>query len=89
MQLVGAPFSYIRGPAIVEGLLLGGIGAALALIVISVLYSTLSGWIGPDLAGLSGSTHLRFLGWFEAAIILLGGISVGAAAGTVASRAAR
>ena len=32
MQLVGAPFSYIRGPAIVEGLLLGGIGAAVALV---------------------------------------------------------
>ena len=89
MQLVGAPFSYIRGPAIVEGLLLGGTGAAVALIAISVLYSSLSGWLGPDLAGLSGSTHLRFLGWFEVAIILLGGIGVGAAAGTVASRAAR
>ena len=32
MQLVGAPFSYIRGPFIVEGLLLGGIGAAVALV---------------------------------------------------------
>jgi cell division transport system permease protein len=89
MQLVGAPFSYIQGPAIFEGLLLGGIGAAIALVAIAVLYSTLSGWLGPDLAGLSGSTHLRFLGPFEIVIILFGGLSVGAAAGTVASRAAR
>lgn len=89
MQLVGAPFSYIRGPAIFEGLLLGGIGAAVALVVIAVLYSTLSGWLGPDLAGLSGSAQLRFLGPLEIAMILLGGIGVGAAAGTVASRAAR
>ena len=27
MQLVGAPFTFIRGPFVVEGLLLGGIGA--------------------------------------------------------------
>jgi cell division transport system permease protein len=89
MQLVGAPFSYIRGPAIVEGLLLGGIGAVVALVTIAVLYSTLSGWLGPDLAGLSGSMPLRFLGPFEIALVVLGGIGVGAAAGTVASRAAR
>lgn len=89
MELVGAPFSYIRGPAIFEGLLLGGIGAAVALIAIAVLYSTLSRWLGPNLAGLSGITQLRFLGPAEFAIILLGGVGVGAVAGTVASRAAR
>ena len=62
MQLVGAPFSYIRGPAIVEGLLLGGIGAAVALVAIAILYSTLSGWLGTDLAGLVGIGQMRFLG---------------------------
>ena len=87
MQLVGAPFSYIRGPAIVEGSLLGGVGAVVALITISILYSTLAGWVGPNLAGLAGATPLRFLGPAEFAIIVLGGIGVGAAAGTVASRA--
>lgn len=89
MQLVGAPLSYIRGPAIVEGLLLGGIGAALALIVISILYSSLVRWLGADLAGLIGIGQLHFLGVFEIAILLLGGVGVGAAAGTVASRAVR
>lgn len=29
MQLVGAPFSYVRSPASVEGLLLGGLGAGI------------------------------------------------------------
>lgn len=87
MQLVGAPFSYIRGPAVVEGLLLGGIGAAVALAAIALLYSTLAGWVGPNLTGLSGGAPLRFLGPLEFAIILLGGIGVGALAGTVASRA--
>ena len=89
MKLVGAPFSYIRGPSIVEGLFLGGIGAALALVVISLLYSSLVRWLGSDLAGFVGLGQLHFLGAFEIAIMLLGGVSVGAAAGTVASRAAR
>src|SRR5688572_31843059 len=34
MALVGAPFSYIRGPFVCEGLLLGGLGAAVALMVV-------------------------------------------------------
>lgn len=89
MQLVGAPFSYIRGPAVVEGLLLGGIGATLALIAIAVLYSTALRWLGSDLAGLVGLGQLHFLGALEIAIMLLGGVGVGAAAGTVAARAVR
>jgi cell division transport system permease protein len=87
MQLVGAPFTYIRGPAIVEGLLLGGIGALLALVAISILYSSLVRWLGADLAGFVGLGQLHFLGAFEIAIMLLGGVGVGAAAGTIASRA--
>jgi len=88
MALVGAPFSYIRGPFVVEGLLLGGLGAAVALVAVSILYSLLGQWIGSDLAGLAGQGQLRFLGYGEIAVMLLGGVSVGAAAGTLASRAA-
>ena len=89
MQLVGAPFTYIRGPFIMEGLLLGGIGAAVALAAIAVLYSMLSRWLGSDLAGFAGIGQLRFLGFTEFVMMLLGGVGVGAAAGTVASRAVR
>lgn len=89
MQLVGAPFSYIRGPSIVEGLMLGGFGAAIALATVAVGYSALSRWLGSDLAGLTGLAALRFLGGFEIAVMLVGGIAVGAAAGVVASRAVR
>ena len=89
MQLVGAPFSYIRGPFIVEGLLLGGAGATVALAVVGVLYSTLVRWLGPDLAGLATAGQLQFLGFREVAIMLLGGLAVGALAGTAASRSAR
>jgi cell division transport system permease protein len=89
MQLVGAPFSFIRGPAIVEGLLLGGIGAAVALLAVAILYSTVSRWLGSDLAGLVGLGQIRFLGMTEFVMMLLGGVGVGSAAGLVASRAVR
>ncbi len=89
MKLVGAPFSYIRGPAVVEGLMLGCIGAAVALAAIAILYSTLSRWLGSDLAGYGVIGQLRFLGLTEFVMMLLGGVGVGAAAGSVASRAVR
>jgi cell division transport system permease protein len=88
MALVGAPFSYIRGPFIVEGLLLGGFGAGVALAVIGVLYSFAGQWAGSDIAGLTGEGQLRFLGYGGMFIMVVGGILVGAAAGTLASRAA-
>lgn len=89
MQLVGAPFSYIRGPFIVEGLLLGGAGAVVAWMAVAGLYWALARWLGADLAGLVGEGQLRFLGFRETALMLLGGLGVGAAAGTVASRSAK
>lgn len=89
MQLVGAPFSYIRGPFIVEGLLLGGIGAAVAFVAVGILFTMVGSWLGPGLAGLTGGEPLLFLGVREGAILLLGGLAVGAAAGALASRAVK
>jgi cell division transport system permease protein len=85
MALVGAPFSYIRGPFVVEGLLLGGLGAAVALAAVRVLYSFAGRWLGSDIAGLTAAGQLRFLGVGEIALTLIGGILVGAVAGTLAS----
>jgi cell division transport system permease protein len=89
MQLVGAPFSYIRGPSVVEGMLLGGFGAAVALAAIAVLFTLAGRWLGPDLAGLTGGAQLRFLGIGEGAILLLGGLAVGAGAGALAARSVK
>jgi cell division transport system permease protein len=86
MELVGAPFSYLRGPFVVEGLLLGGVGAAVGLITISILYSVLSRSVGSDLAGLVGDGQVRFLGLGDMLLMILAGLAVGAAAGTLASR---
>jgi len=57
--------------------------------VIAILYSTLSRSLGSDLAGYAGVGQLRFLGITEFVMMLLGGVGVGALAGTVASRAVR
>ena len=89
MALVGAPFSYIRGPFIMEGLLLGGAGAIVALVAVAVLYYVIGQSVGSNLAGLTPDGQLRFLGFADVATMILGGLLVGAAAGTLASRAAR
>jgi cell division transport system permease protein len=86
MELVGAPFSYIRGPFVVEGLLLGGLGAAVGLITISILYSVLSRAVGTDLGGLVADGQVRVLGFGEMFLMIVAGLAVGAAAGTLASR---
>ena len=89
MQLVGAPFGYIRGPFVMEGLLLGVMGAAVAVVIVAGLHAALVRALGADLSGITGVQQLRFLGWQEMAGMVMGGLLVGALAGTVASRAVR
>ena len=89
MQLVGAPFSFIRGPFVAEGFLLGGLGAVLAFAALWTGHSLLLGWLGADMAGAIGEGTARFLGLREISILLFGGLGVGAASGAVASRAAK
>ena len=82
MQLVGAPFSYIRGPAIVEGLLLGGIGAAVALVgdCIPVFDAVAVAGLRPRRAW-PASASCGSSGLQNSSMMLLGGVGVGAAAG--------
>jgi cell division transport system permease protein len=87
MQLVGAPFSFIRGPSVVEGLLLGGAGAAVALALVWLLYLAVSGSVGAQVAQAIGESGLRFLGLTDTFLMLAGGLAVGATAGALASRA--
>jgi cell division transport system permease protein len=89
MQLVGAPFRVIRGPFVAEGLLLGGLGAVIAFAALWIGHTMLLRSLGADVAGALGGGTAQFLGFREIAILLLGGIGVGAASGAVASRAAR
>jgi cell division protein FtsX len=89
MQLVGAPFSFIRGPFVAEGVLLGGLGAAFAFAALWAGHTLLLRWLGADMAGALGAGTAQFLGLREISILLLGGLGVGAASGAVASRAAK
>lgn len=88
MQLVGAPYTFIRGPSIAEGMLLGGIGALIALLVLWVVFA-LGG--APVVAAIGewGSVEPpRFLRMRESAGLVLAGLLVGGVAGLVASRGA-
>lgn len=89
MQLVGAPFGFIRGPFVVEGLLLGGIGALLALLVLTGGYGSVRGWLGPELSGLLPGEGVSFLSLADMVLLSGAGLGVGALAGFVASRSAR
>lgn len=89
MQLVGAPFAFIRGPSVVEGLLLGGAGAALALLLVWALYTIVGRTVGPEVAAFIGEGGLHFLGFTQVFLMLGGGLAVGAAAGALASRSVR
>jgi cell division transport system permease protein len=89
MQLVGAPFGFIRGPFVVEGLLLGGIGALLALLVLGGGYASVRGWLRPALSGLLAGDAVSFLSFGDMLLLVGAGLGVGALAGVVASRSAR
>jgi cell division transport system permease protein len=87
MELVGAPFTYIRGPAVAEGTLLGAIGALLSLAVLWVVFSTMRTEFNELAAAWGSAGDLRFLSWRDAALLLITGVIVGAFAGMIAARA--
>ena len=89
MQLVGAPFAFIRGPSIAEGTILGGVGALLSIVILWVLFAATREQLAAALAEWGSVGALRFLAFSEAALLVVSGLLVGGVAGLVASRAAR
>jgi cell division transport system permease protein len=89
MRLVGAPFAFIRGPSIAEGTLIGGAGAALALVLLWALFSTASRrWAGA-LTAFGTLGDVRFLAASEITIVVVAALVVGGLTGTLVSRAVR
>lgn len=89
MALVGAPFAFVRGPFIVEGMLQGVIGAVVALVALLAAYWLLVSRVDAGLGDVLGPEGLRFLGFGGVLLVLAAGIAVGGLAGTLASRGAR
>ncbi len=79
MQLVGAPFAYVRGPFVAEGILQGGIGAIVALIALTIAFYFVR----------TKFTALTFLALPMAVILLLSGILLGCLGGYVVARRVR
>lgn len=79
MQLVGAPFAYVRGPFVTEGILQGGLGALLAL----------AGLVLTFLLVRAKFADLAFLPWSMAVALLMGGMLLGFIGGYVVARRVR
>jgi len=86
MELVGAPLAFIRGPFVAEGLLQGGIGAAVAIVALWLGFLVAKGWWGDALSAALNGAALEFLPLRTCAALLVGGMAVGAAGGFAAAR---
>ena len=86
MQLVGAPQVYIRGPFVMEGLLQGGTGAALALVALLTAFALVRARYLVPLASTIDISSVRFLPVELCALVVVGGMLVGCVGGIVAAR---
>jgi cell division transport system permease protein len=89
MQLVGAPFAFIRGPFVAEGILQGGAGAVVAIVLLWAIFLTGKAWYGHlALEGL-GLTTLTFLPVGMLLTLVAGGMLLGCVGGLIVARTVR
>jgi cell division transport system permease protein len=86
MQLVGSPISFIRGPFVAEGVMQGGVGAALALGLLRIGFAVTNAWWGGELTAMLDGASVSFLPPALSAMVVAGGMVVGAIGGFAASR---
>lgn len=86
MQLVGAPFAYVRGPFVAEGILQGGVGAVAAIVALGVAFQLVRARL---LAGALGASDLTFLSLPIVVVLLMGGMVLGCLGGYVVAREVR
>jgi cell division transport system permease protein len=86
MQLVGAPQAYIRGPFVMEGILQGGTGAALALVALLAAFAVVRARYLAPLASTIDVSSVRFLPLGLCVVVVVGGMLVGCVGGLVAAR---
>lgn len=88
MQLVGAPFAYVRGPFVAEGILQGGIGALAALAALGGAYLLMKMKYGGPIAEALGGP-VTFLPVQSAMLLIAGGMLLGCVGGYVVARRIR
>ena len=89
MQLVGAPFAYIRGPFIAEGLLQGGIGALCAIGLLLLTFAAIRARFGTLMAEAVGLTGVAFVPTEILLLLVVGGMALGCIGGFIVARGVR
>lgn len=89
MQLVGAPFTYVRGPLVLEGVMQGGAGAVVAIAALAALFALARARFGTAVANAVGLGSITFLPAELSLILLLGGMLLGCLGGLIVARAVR
>jgi cell division transport system permease protein len=89
MQLVGAPFAYIRGPFIAEGLIQGGMGAVVAVALLLVTFAGIRARYGSVMADAVGLTGVAFVPTQVLLLLVIGGMALGCLGGFVVARGVR
>lgn len=89
MQLMGAPLGLLRGPLVVEGVIQGGLGAALALAVLGAAFAAGQQQFAADIAAVIDPALVGFLPPSLAAALVAGGMAVGGMGGALAARHVR
>jgi cell division transport system permease protein len=89
MELVGAPMAFIRGPFVCEGIIQGGIGGALALVVLRATLELAKSRLAGMAGGMFDVQSLSFVPGASTALLLGGGMLVGCLGGLVAARRLR
>jgi cell division transport system permease protein len=89
MQLVGAPFAYIRGPFIAEGLLQGGIGALFAILLLLAAFAAIRARFGTVMAEAVGLAGVAFVPTEILLLLVVGGMALGCVGGFIVARGVR
>lgn len=84
MQLVGAPQAYIRGPFVMEGVIQGGMGAALAVLALGAAFAALQSRYLAQLASAIDVSSVQFLSVAVCVGLVAGGMAIGCLGGLLA-----
>ena len=84
MRLVGAPETMIRLPLLLQGMVQGLLGAALALVALAVAHTIVAPKLAPLMAVALGLDRVDFLPIVQVLAIAVAGAGLGALGGLLA-----